>query len=101
MLEAAFSKLVESLVIPAMISDFMTFRDGPLQEFGMFLHHLPKNEEGNVNVAFFEDVEKLWGVKGIFTIGARAIVKGHRDVGTIHMNGGNAASFPTLRGAIQ
>jgi hypothetical protein len=65
-----------------MISNFVAFAGSARNDLRMFCDIFPNNEEGGFNVVSREDVEQLRGERG-----TRPVVKSHRDVGSIDMDG--------------
>jgi hypothetical protein len=77
----------ERLMIPGVIAYFVTLRYHTLEDFRVGLDHLSDHEEGGVDVTLLQDIEKLWRVGGILTVGSRTVIEGHRNVGAIDLHG--------------
>jgi hypothetical protein len=71
-------ELRELWVIPCVVAYFMPLGDYPANQFRVSLDVLADQEEGGFEVTRFEQVEEQRRV-----LGARTIVKRHRQVGTL------------------
>ena len=93
MLESTLSEFAECLVIPAVVSDFVSLGECSLDDLGMFLNKLTEDEEGRLDVALLEDVEEARGEHG-----ARSVIKGHRNHGLVNADRGDIrVVFPLFR----
>ena len=75
---AALGHFRELRMRPRMIRNFMPLGDDALHDRGIFRRALADDEERGLDVALLQHIQETRGVGGV-----RAVVEGHRDVGTI------------------
>ncbi len=67
---------------PGVIRDLVPFLRGASEDGRIFVRILADDEKGGFDFAGGEQVEKFRGQGG-----ARPVIEGHRDVGTVYVNG--------------